>query len=164
MTTWRPHTLAEVARRVAEGEDTFERALSEFLDTFYVWLREGECAKAQAALVSEPQMLPNLIDHAVLGAVGEHLALRWGLSVPSWTGNPSRFLKRPHFTTPLEGLKALCLAESPSAFRRRLIFTEAEPLRRARFPYGPGGRVLEANEIHQGVPVPKVRQRTETQA
>jgi hypothetical protein len=26
------------------------------------------------------------------------------------------------------------LAQSPTAFRRRLIFTEAEPLRRARMP------------------------------
>jgi hypothetical protein len=34
----------------------------------------------------------------------------------------------------LEGLKAMLLVESPLAFRRRLIFTEAEPLRRARMP------------------------------
>lgn len=27
-----------------------------------------------------------------------------------------------------------CAAQSPTAFRRRLIFTEAEPLRRARMP------------------------------
>lgn len=164
MTTWRPHTLAEVARRVAEGEDAFDRALSEFLDTFYVWLREGECAKAQAGLADEPQPLPSPIDHAVLGAAGEHLALRWGLAVPSWSGHPSRFLKRPHYTTPLEGLKALCFAESPAAFRRRLIFTEAEPLRRARFPRAPGGRALESHEIQQGVPVPRVRPPAATQA
>ncbi len=31
-------------------------------------------------------------------------------------------------------MKALLIAESPVAFRRRLIFTEAEPLRRARMP------------------------------
>lgn len=164
MTTWRPHTLAEVARRVAEGEDSFDRALCEFLDTFYVWLREGECTKAQAAIADDPMTLASSIDHAALGAVGEHLALRWGLKVPSWTGHSSRFLKRPHYTTTLEGLKALCFAESPAAFRSRLIFTEAEPLRRARFPRAPGGRALEAHEIQQGVPVPKVRQRTATQA
>lgn len=164
MTTWRPHTLADVARRVADDEDTFDRALSEFLDTFYVWLRDGECAAAQSAIADEPMTLASHIDHAVLGAVGEHLARRWGLKVPPWTGHPSRFLKRPHFTTPLENFRALCLAESPTAFRRRLIFTEAEPLRRARFPRAPGGRVLEAHEIKQGVPVPKVRPRTPAQA
>jgi hypothetical protein len=56
------------------------------------------------------------------------------LTIPGWSDDPSRFLKRPYFTSPLEGLKALLIAESPLAFRRRLIFTEAEPLRRARMP------------------------------
>ena len=73
-------------------------------------------------------------EHAFLGATGEHLARRWNLAIPSWTQEPSRFLRRPYFTTPIEGLKALLIAESPIAFRRRLIFTEAEPLRRARMP------------------------------
>jgi hypothetical protein len=54
--------------------------------------------------------------------------------VPAWTGDPSRFLKRPFFNTPFEDLKALYLAQSPTAYRRRMIFTEAEPLRRARMP------------------------------
>jgi hypothetical protein len=35
-----------------------------------------------------------------------------------------------------QGLSGLLLVESPIAFRRRLIFTEAEPLRRARMPRG----------------------------
>jgi hypothetical protein len=34
----------------------------------------------------------------------------------------------------MELAKAVFLRDSPIAFRRRLIFTEAEPLRRARFP------------------------------
>lgn len=75
--------------------------------------------------------------HAFFGAIGEHLALRWGLSVPSWTNDPSRFLTRPYFDTPFDDLKAMYLAQSPTAFRRRLIFTEAEPLRRARMPRAP---------------------------
>jgi hypothetical protein len=33
-----------------------------------------------------------------------------------------------------KGLSGLLLVESPVAFRRRRIFTEAEPLRRARMP------------------------------
>jgi len=40
----------------------------------------------------------------------------------------------PYFTTPIEALWPMLRQESPPAFRRRLIFTEAEPLRRARFP------------------------------
>jgi hypothetical protein len=66
--------------------------------------------------------------------VAEHLTRRWDLAVPAWTNNPRRFLHEPYFTTPIENLKAMLLAQSPLAFRRRLIFTEAEPLRRARMP------------------------------
>ena len=158
----RPVTLIEVSQRVNTGEDSESRALSEFLDTFYVYLRQGNVQAAQAAIDGEPEPLADAIAHAHLGAVGEHLALRWGLKVPAWTHHRSRFLKRAHFTTPLEGLKALCLAESPTAFRRRMIFTEAEPLRRARFPRAPGGRALESWEIKVGHPVADVRLRFKT--
>ena len=157
--TWRPHTLVEVARRVAAGEDSWSSATAEFLDTFYVFLRQGDLISAQAALNGEPEPLADAILQAQLGGIGEHLALRWGLNVPAWTNRPSRFLKRPYFTTPLDGFKAMLIAESPLAFRRRMIFTEAEPLRRARFPRAPGGRALEREEIRQGVPVPPVRAR-----
>lgn len=127
----RPATLAEVARRVNAGEQAFDFALSEFLDSFY-----SNPSLHSGMIAEPPEHLSDSLLDAMLGAVGEHLALRWKLSVPGWTGEPERFLRRPHFTSPFEGLKALLLAESPVAFRRRLIFTEAEPLRRARMPVG----------------------------
>lgn len=126
----RPHTLAEVARRRNAGED-FSLLLREFLDEFYGALQKGG---AGACIVDEPPDLSDAREHASLGAIGEHLARRWHLPIPAWTDDLSRFLRRPYFTTTIEGLKALLLAESPIAFRRRLIFTEAEPLRRARMP------------------------------
>ena len=129
----RPHTLAEVARRRNAGED-FSLLLREFLDEFYGAVRRGEAA---ACLADAPEPLPDLQEHVSLGAIGEHLARRWKLCIPAWTDDPARFLRRPYFTTALEGLKALLIAESPIAFRRRLIFTEAEPLRRARMPTDP---------------------------
>jgi hypothetical protein len=126
----RPHTLAEVARRRNAGED-FSFLLREFLDEFYAAVRKGDAA---ALIADEPPPIPDDREHASLGAIGEHLARRWHLPIPAWTDDPSRFLRRPYFTTSIEGLKALLLVESPLAFRRRLIFTEAEPLRRARMP------------------------------
>lgn len=51
-----------------------------------------------------------------------------------WTDAQERFLKRPYFPTPIEALKPLLIAQSPIAFRRRMIFVEHEPLRRARMP------------------------------
>jgi hypothetical protein len=122
--------LAEVARRRNAGED-FSLLLREFLDEFYSAVRRGVAA---ICIVDEPPGLADAREHASLGAIGEHLARRWNLPIPPWTEDPSRFLRRPYFTTTIEGLKALLLAESPIAFRRRLIFTEAEPLRRARMP------------------------------
>jgi hypothetical protein len=49
------------------------------------------------------------------------------MDIPAWADDP-RF---PEF---MEPAKPVFLRDSPIAFRRRLIFTEAEPLRRARFP------------------------------
>ena len=126
----RPATLAEVARRRNAGEE-LGSLLVGFLDSFYGDLRQGA---GPAALSTPPEALTEAREHALLGAIAEHLARRWGLQIPGWSDDPSRFLKRPYFTSPLEGLKALLIAESPLAFRRRLIFTEAEPLRRARMP------------------------------
>lgn len=125
----RPGTLAEVANLVRDRRQAFDFALSEFLDEFYL-----HPERRQAMIDVEPLPLAAERQHAFLGAVGEHLARRWGLAIPAWTEHSSRFLKRPWFTTPLEDLKALLLVESPTAFRRRLIFVEAEPLRRARMP------------------------------
>jgi len=125
----RPGTLAEVARRVNDGTQKFELALREFLDSFYM-----NPAERQSMINDEPEPLTDIKKHAALGGVGEHLARRWKLRIPAWTEDPSRFLKRPYFTTRLEDLKAMLLVQSPLAFRRRLIFTEAEPLRRARMP------------------------------
>jgi len=126
----RPATLAEVAQRRNEGED-LAPLLAEFLDTFYGALAQHQ---AEPLLAEEPTNLAAAEEHALLGAIGEHLARRWNLSIPGWVNDPSRFLKRPYFTSPLEGFKALLIAESPLAFRRRLIFTEAQPLRRATMP------------------------------
>ena len=129
----RPRTLAEVAHRRKAGDD-LSLLRREFLDEFYAGVRTGVAA---ACIAAEPERLFDPQEHALLGAVGEHLARRWHLAIPAWTDHPSRFLRRPYFTTPIEALKALLIAESPIAFRRRLIFTEAEPLRRARMPTGP---------------------------
>jgi hypothetical protein len=128
----RPNTLAEVAQRVSAGA-AFGPTLSEFLDEFYM-----NPERRASMIADEPPPLADARDHALLGAVGEHLARRWNLpAVPAWTNDPSRFLHEPYFTTPIENLKAMLLAQSPLAFRRRMIFTEAEPLRRARMPREP---------------------------
>ena len=102
-----------------------------FLDDFYT---DPSAAGRRARVADDPGLTGDDKLDALMGAIGEHLCRRWRLGdPPAWTNDEARFLSRPWFMGP-ERMKGFLLAESPSAYRRRLIFTEAEPLRRARMP------------------------------
>jgi len=103
--------------------------LREFLDEFY---SEDDDDLRAAMLQDEPPLVEAARANAYYAAVAEHLALTYGLPVPKWTSSPSRFLDRPYFPCGLESLKATLLRESPVAFRRRMIFVDAEPIYRPR--------------------------------
>lgn len=127
----RPGTLAEVVRRVRDEREALHFCLAGFLDEFYA---DRIPAARRTRLESEPGLFGDERHDALIGAIGEHLCHRWGLGEPpGWTRDPVRFLARPWFMGP-ERMKPFLLAESPGAFRRRFIFTEAEPLRRASMP------------------------------
>ena len=139
----RPATLAEVARRTLDQSQDFNSAMREFLDSFYMADKQDR----SAMLAQQPDRLPDVREQAFLGAVAEHLARRWGCAIPAWSNDPDRFLTQPYFTTPIEDLKAMHLVQSPLAFRRRMIFTEAVPLRRARMPLEEEGS--DGNSAHK---------------
>ena len=130
-----PKTLAEAVRfyRDCGGEEeAFSVLVDEFLDAFYT---ETDPARRQSMIDQEPPFLGDERLDAYVGAVGEHLARRWNLRIPAWSDDPRREVAEPWFVGMMgKGLAPLLLAESPIAFRRRRIFTEAEPLRRARMP------------------------------
>jgi hypothetical protein len=137
----RPRGLKEAIELVQEGED--ERiALAEFLDEFYAAVerqRENTSAdqpggEPQAMIDAEPPLTGRQPLDAYVAAVAEHLARRWGLAIPPWVEDGRRFLDTPFFPDNLQLMKPILLRDSPIGFRRRLIFTEAEPLRRGRFP------------------------------
>jgi hypothetical protein len=123
----RPGKIAEIARRVASREDRFDPAVREFLDS---WQGMSQPSRAQA-LAEEPPRVGRVED-AYLGALAEHLASEADLPSPGWTEKPERFLEEPFFAGGLESLKATLIVESPSAFRRRLIFISADGLTRPR--------------------------------
>jgi hypothetical protein len=126
----RAGTLAQVTRLVLDGE-TLRYCLAGFLDEFYF---DRDTVSRRARIEEAPVLTGDVRQDALFGAIGEHLCHRWTLGAPpEWTDHPGRFLDRPWFMGP-ERMKAFLLAESPSAFRRRFIFTEAEPLRRASMP------------------------------
>ncbi|MHB1543598.1 MAG: hypothetical protein ACYCS1_02275 [Gammaproteobacteria bacterium] len=124
----RPNSLREVALWAREqgGIDSF---LREFLDEFYM---KHDPSEQIAMLSGEPPLSLDARTDAYLAAVAEHLAFRNHLTPPKWTGHQARFLKRPFFPCGLESLKATLLVESPTAFRRRMIFVGADPLYRPR--------------------------------
>ncbi|MDO9709669.1 hypothetical protein [Paracraurococcus lichenis] len=130
----RPHptSLAEAVRWAAEGGDALAVTIDEFLDAFYT---ETDPGRRAAMIREEPPRLGRERDDAYVGAVAEHLARRWGLPVPAWAAADDREVSEPWFVGSMgKSLAPLLLVESPIAFRRRRIFTEAEPLRRARMP------------------------------
>ncbi len=131
-----PQSLADaVARYLRDGngqEGAFQVLIDEFLDAFYT---ETDPAIRQTMIDAAPPATGDERQDAFVGAIGEHLARRWRLRIPEWSDAPWRMVADPWFVGQMGvGLSGLFLIESPIAFRRRRIFTEAEPLRRARMP------------------------------
>ncbi len=131
-----PKSLADaITRYLRDGngkEGAFQVLIDEFLDAFYT---ETDPAGRQAMIDDDPPRIGDEKQDAFVGAIGEHLARRWKLRIPEWSDAPWRVVADPWFVGKMGvGLSGLFLVESPIAFRRRRIFTEAEPLRRARMP------------------------------
>jgi len=125
MNTKRPQTIEEVALRSRSQMAFFDQHLAEFLDEFYL-----HSSDRQNRLQAEPEHLSAIAD-AYLAASAEYLADCYGLATPTWCYQPTRFLEMPHFSGGLENMKAMLLAESPLAFRRRMIFVSEDALDRA---------------------------------
>ncbi len=122
-----PHSIAEIARRVADGSQLFDFAVREFLDG---WQTMDEATKRDAVF-AEPCNV-NRVQDAYLAALAEYLAQMDLMPVPDWSERAERFLEAPFFAGGLQSLKATLIVESPAAFRRRLIFISANALSRAR--------------------------------
>jgi hypothetical protein len=122
----RPRSLHEVSRRAASGEQAFDPALREFLDSFY-----SLPDIRQSAIMQAPQVLDDLRD-AYLAAVAEHLARVYHLEIPDWSETHGSGHRRAWFAGGLESLKATLFVQSPTAFRRRLLFVSKDALSRPR--------------------------------
>lgn len=125
----RPATLSQAYERIIAGEPR-EKALAEFLDTFYGL---ADTDARSAALAPEPTLTGDERLDALAGAAASYLAKKYRACVPAWVVAPSRYLKEPWFTTekPGPGINEFLWHSSPAEFRSRNIFTEARPLRRA---------------------------------
>jgi hypothetical protein len=118
-------------KRIIDGTPQ-ERALPEFLDTFYL----ATDAKQQLATISDaPPLTGDARLDAFVGGAAEYLARQYQLpSIPEWVFEPKRFLSRAWHVSQLDdpGMREYLTFASPAEFRSRNIFTEERPLRRAR--------------------------------
>jgi hypothetical protein len=119
-------SLALVGRRVRAGED-LRFAVRELLDEIQLLPRED---LRQRAIDEPPPPTGDIRADAYLGALAEHLAAVHGLQRPPWSIEPERFLERFWFPGLLPAFRALAIAQSPAAFRRRGIFIAAGALER----------------------------------
>jgi hypothetical protein len=132
----RPRTLKEAVERMRAG-DPRGAALPEFVDSF---LLAPDDEARYASIEAEPPLSGDARLDALAGAVAEYLAKQYRLGrVPHWASHPQRRLDQPWFTTDSTApamLEYLSVA-SPVEFRSHNIFTEEQPLRRARshLPY-----------------------------
>lgn len=127
----RPRTLWEISRRANRGEQGFDPATREFLDTFY-----ATPDARRAALQDRPERIDPIRD-PYLAALAEHLARSFGLPVPEWSETHGNALSRPFFAGGgLDSLNAILTVESPAAFRRRLLFISKDALSRPRLTSG----------------------------
>lgn len=113
------------------GEPLTLWRLGDLVDDFRL---RAPTAGEKLALVSEAPVwidAPAQADcNAYWAATVETLCREAGLQPPAWTESPRCFLHRPWFAGAMESLKAILLAESPVAFRRRNLFVTADALAR----------------------------------
>jgi hypothetical protein len=134
----RPNTLAEAVDRILSGTPQ-DVALAEFIDRFDL---ASTAEERYASLADEPRAGGDPRLDALVGAIAEYLAKQHRLGrVPPWSGDASRRLDQPWFTTvaPTDGMREYLTFASPAEFASRNIFTEERPLRRARSAFARQG-------------------------
>ena len=91
--------------------------------------REGPLVAARR-FDEEPAPTSSRQLDAALAALAEHLARRDGWTTPACAVDARRYAPNWWFVTPLKGMHAAALQQSPSAFRRRGVFITADGLNR----------------------------------
>ena len=128
----RPTTIHEVARRRSlQPNVSLWKPMNEFLDSFY----DEDRVRLRDMLKQEPEADIDPKEKAYLAASVEYLCSAYKLELPEWTLKSEYFLIQAWWPEDFgpKG-RALFIAESPTSFRKRFIFTERYPLRRKRGP------------------------------
>ena len=87
-------------------------------------------ATISALIDDRPDLTGDARTDALLGGLGEYLASISGVPAPPWTQEQERFLDCFWFVSDQPGFRAIALAQSPIALKRRGIFWPARSLTR----------------------------------
>lgn len=124
-TPGRRETLRDAGTRVRNGEDVLP-PIRDVLDQ----AGRAEAHDVAAMIAEDPGLTANARADALIGGVAEYLATARGIPCPAWASAPERFLDRFWFVSAEPGFRAIALAQTPVALKRRGIFWPARSLRR----------------------------------
>ena len=123
----------QARRMLAEGEPllaVWRYCLVQLLDDYTGEARRAGVAQASRRFEAEPATTGSGEVDAGLAALAEHLARRDGWSAPAWAYTSGRYTQHWWFVTPLRGMHATALQQSPASFRKRGVFITADALSR----------------------------------
>jgi hypothetical protein len=124
-------TLAD--ELLAQGEplqSVWRYVIVQLLDDCTHDLARSGATAASQRFTSEPPPTSSAEVDAALAALAEHLARRDNWELPTWARKPGRYSPKWWFVTPLRGMHATALQESPPSFRTRGVFITAGALSR----------------------------------
>jgi len=119
-------SLAGAADRVIAGAE-LRFAVRELRDELKLLPRRD---LLERAIRERPKPTGDRRADAFLGALAEHVAAAEGIDRPVWATEPDRFLGHFWFVSDVVGFRAIAIAQSPAAFRRRGIFIACDALSR----------------------------------
>lgn len=114
-------SLSVTARKIREGQPEIV-AIKECID-------QWNAMRSAAFFEVEPTPTGQVRVDVWLAGAAEHMAQQIGFPVPAWTEGASRFLDEPSFFANTPRARQLALAETPAAFRRRLLFVGLTSIR-----------------------------------
>lgn len=118
-------TLRESGRRIDDGENPLSVA-RDFLDH----AGRASAHELDAMIMERPEPTGDPRADALLAAVAEYSATLLAIACPRWTSGPERFLDQFWFVSAEPGFRAVALAQTPVALKRRGIFWPARSMRR----------------------------------
>jgi hypothetical protein len=118
-------SLAGAADRIFQGEPILS-AIRDFLDV----IGRASSSEVASLILERPRLTSDSKADALLAGLAEHLAATRNVPCPPWVLEPERFLDQFWFVSRVPGFRAIAIAQTPIALKRRGIFWPARSLER----------------------------------